>query len=166
MACILVYFQVDAMTRVKTPCIGVCSTGIGDDVCRGCKRFAHEIIHWNSYVEAERQLIVDRLDTFIEQVVRHKFVIVDAALLRRKLLCQKMHYQEIDCDQQLSAERCLYALLRRGANQIDSPEAYGFRCKPDWQHLSLKAMQQCVDQDLYTLSCAHYERYFKLVTSS
>ncbi|MEC7008614.1 MAG: DUF1289 domain-containing protein, partial [Pseudomonadota bacterium] len=32
---------------IKTPCIGVCSTGIGDSVCRGCKRFSHEVIHWN-----------------------------------------------------------------------------------------------------------------------
>ncbi|HMW48455.1 MAG TPA: DUF1289 domain-containing protein, partial [Cellvibrionaceae bacterium] len=26
------------MYQVRTPCIGVCSTGIGDVVCRGCKR--------------------------------------------------------------------------------------------------------------------------------
>ncbi|MDC1160500.1 DUF1289 domain-containing protein, partial [Luminiphilus sp.] len=25
---------------IRTPCIGVCSTGVGDVVCRGCKRFA------------------------------------------------------------------------------------------------------------------------------
>ena len=27
----------------RTPCIGVCSTTYGDDICRGCRRFRHEI---------------------------------------------------------------------------------------------------------------------------
>ena len=39
---------------VKTPCIGVCSTGIGDSVCRGCKRFSHEVIDWNSYSQEQK----------------------------------------------------------------------------------------------------------------
>jgi predicted Fe-S protein YdhL (DUF1289 family) len=39
--------------RTPTPCIGVCSTGIGDVVCRGCKRYAQEVIHWNGYSEQQ-----------------------------------------------------------------------------------------------------------------
>lgn len=34
---------------IKTPCVGLCSTVYGDLVCRGCKRFHHEVIHWNGY---------------------------------------------------------------------------------------------------------------------
>lgn len=38
---------------IKTPCIGLCSTVYGDLVCRGCKRFHHEVIQWNGYGEEE-----------------------------------------------------------------------------------------------------------------
>lgn len=31
---------------MKSPCIGVCSTGLGDDVCRGCERTLGEIREW------------------------------------------------------------------------------------------------------------------------
>ncbi|MCA4075779.1 DUF1289 domain-containing protein, partial [Pseudomonas kurunegalensis] len=31
---------------IKTPCVGLCSTVYGDTVCRGCKRFHHEVINW------------------------------------------------------------------------------------------------------------------------
>ncbi|MEM9624509.1 MAG: DUF1289 domain-containing protein, partial [Pseudomonadota bacterium] len=37
-----------ALTK-RTPCVGICSTTYGDLVCRGCKRFAHEIVQWNAY---------------------------------------------------------------------------------------------------------------------
>ncbi len=57
---------------VKTPCIGVCSTGIGDRVCRGCKRFAHEVIHWNSYSNEQKQLIEERLSQFLSQDLRNE----------------------------------------------------------------------------------------------
>lgn len=32
--------------RADTPCIGVCSTAIGDDVCQGCARTFEEISFW------------------------------------------------------------------------------------------------------------------------
>ena len=34
-------------TKASTPCLGICSTTYGDDVCKGCKRFVHEVISWN-----------------------------------------------------------------------------------------------------------------------
>ena len=55
--------------RVVTPCIGVCSTALGDDVCRGCKRYSHEVIDWNSYTDKQKQIIDERLDGFLIQVV-------------------------------------------------------------------------------------------------
>lgn len=48
--------------RTKTPCRGVCtSTSQGDRVCRGCKRFDFEIIHWNQLTERDKKNIVDEL---------------------------------------------------------------------------------------------------------
>jgi len=66
---------------VKTPCIGVCSTGLGDSVCRGCKRFEHEVIHWNSYTQEQQQIVIDRLDGFVQQIVSNMIDIEDEAKL-------------------------------------------------------------------------------------
>ena len=32
----------------RNPCIGVCSTTYGDDICKGCKRFRHEVSSWTN----------------------------------------------------------------------------------------------------------------------
>ncbi len=37
-----------------TPCAGRCSTVFGDSVCRGCRRFNHEVIQWNTYTPEQR----------------------------------------------------------------------------------------------------------------
>lgn len=142
------------MIMVKTPCIGVCSTGIGDVVCRGCKRFAHEVIDWNGYSQEQRQLVVDRLDHFLQKIVGNIIDIFD----EEKLL-QQMQYQQIQFNEHLSSSRWVYELLRNGASQIKNTEDFGFRLKPDWQRYSLEQVKQFLEQDFYTLSCAHYERY-------
>ncbi len=45
-----------------SPCIGVCSTTYGDLVCRGCNRFAHEVVQWNGYDDGQRDAIWGRLE--------------------------------------------------------------------------------------------------------
>jgi len=47
---------------MKTPCIGVCSTGLGDDVCRGCGRTLDEIRDWSRMSDADRDEIMRRVD--------------------------------------------------------------------------------------------------------
>ena len=44
-----------------TPCVGICSTTYGDLICRGCKRFAHEIVQWNGYDDDQRDRVWRRL---------------------------------------------------------------------------------------------------------
>lgn len=143
----------ESMT-VKTPCIGVCSTGLGDSVCRGCKRFENEVIHWNSYSEYEQQLVVNRLDGFVQQVVANMIDIHDEAKL-----VEQMRFQQIRFDLDLSSSRWVYELLRSGASQIQSTEDFGFTLKPKWQRFSLEEIKQFLEQDFYALSSAHYERY-------
>ena len=41
----------------STPCVGICSTTYGDLVCRGCKRFSHEIVAWNVYTDDQRERV-------------------------------------------------------------------------------------------------------------
>ena len=78
------------LNPVRTPCIGVCSTGIGDAVCRGCKRFTHEVIDWNGYSQAQKQAIDARLDRFLAMCVGNKLRIVDQKLLDWQLSVQKI----------------------------------------------------------------------------
>lgn len=100
---------------IKSPCIGVCSTGIGDSVCRGCKRYCHEIIHWNSYREAEKQAIMARLDSLLAQVVSNKIAIFDAGLLRAQLRLQGIRF-----DERSDPHTWVFLLLKAGATQVSS----------------------------------------------
>ena len=52
-----------------TPCAGRCSTVFGDHVCRGCRRFNHEVIQWNSYSESEQFAVWKRLDVQLDQIL-------------------------------------------------------------------------------------------------
>ena len=75
---------------IRTPCIGVCSTGIGDSVCRGCKRFDHEVILWNGYTHDQKVAIDIRLDELLTQVVSLRLRIVDEPLLQKQLQTQQI----------------------------------------------------------------------------
>ncbi|MGH1373492.1 MAG: DUF1289 domain-containing protein [Cellvibrionaceae bacterium] len=141
--------------RVRTPCIGVCSTGIGDQVCRGCKRFAHEVVNWNGYSNEQRYVIAQRLEGFLAQVVSHKLLIVDEA----QLLAAVKH-QQINFKQEQNPYCWLFDLLKAGASQISDLSVYGVRRQPGWEEQSLVDIKVAIDEDYYTLSSAHYDRYF------
>ncbi len=140
--------------RVTTPCIGVCSTGIGDEVCRGCKRFSHEVIDWNSYSQPQKQLIDRRLDGFLIQVMQDKLHIVNAELLHWQLTVQRVRFPA-----HKDPYIWLFQLLRAGAGQISQPRKYGFVVDRAWRDHSLLVLREAIDREFYQLSVAHYERY-------
>ncbi|MBE9610216.1 DUF1289 domain-containing protein [Chitinilyticum piscinae] len=51
-------------SRPDTPCIAVCSTALGDEVCRGCGRSSQEVAMWVTLDEAAREPIWQRLEAF------------------------------------------------------------------------------------------------------
>lgn len=140
--------------RILTPCIGVCSTGIGDVVCRGCKRYAHEVIQWNGYSEEQKRAINLRLDQLLSQIVGAKLTVFDPALLERRLQAQRIRYSV--CKGPLV---WVFDLLRAGASQIDDPRAFGFALEMDCRHLSLPVLREQIDSEFFLLSEAHYQRY-------
>ncbi|MBU2887172.1 DUF1289 domain-containing protein [Gilvimarinus agarilyticus] len=139
---------------VKTPCVGICSTGIGDSVCRGCKRFSHEVIHWNGYTEAQRQIIAQRLEGYLTQLVANRFTIVDEALLLTQI-----EHQQINFKPEQSPYCWVFDLLRAGASQIATLADYGLQLNTPWRDLPLPTIRDDIDKDFYALSCAYYERY-------
>ena len=69
------------MNRIKTPCIGLCSTVYGDAVCRGCKRYDAEIIAWNGYDEARKEAVTRRLDGWLVQAMQGRCEVIDVERL-------------------------------------------------------------------------------------
>ncbi|MGB1141122.1 MAG: DUF1289 domain-containing protein [Halioglobus sp.] len=139
---------------VKTPCIGVCSTGIGDSVCRGCKRFSHEVIHWNSYTPQQKRVIDQRLSGFLSQCVSNKLMVLDKALLHWQLQVQQVRFND------QHDEYCwVFSLLKAGAGQIEKPDEFGFEVDLRFRDLPLVELRDIIDREFYILSEAHYERY-------
>ena len=47
----------DASVTADSPCIGHCTTVLGDDVCRSCLRTFDEITRWVAMSEDERRAV-------------------------------------------------------------------------------------------------------------
>lgn len=142
---------------LKSPCIGVCSTGIGDSVCRGCKRYSHEIINWNGYGAVEKRAVLERLGVLLSQVVQAKLTIVDVVLLKKQLERKKIHYNP-----EASPHSWAFELLKVGASQIDALEEYGCSVLRGYESMSLTELRDSIDADFYVLSSVHYQRYFEM----
>ena len=81
----------------RTPCIGVCSTSYGDHICRGCKRFSHEVTGWIKYSDTEKSLVNERLQKFKITILEDKFTIIDSEKLKNKLKDANISFnQELD----------------------------------------------------------------------
>ncbi|MDP5210332.1 DUF1289 domain-containing protein [Microbulbifer sp. 2205BS26-8] len=140
--------------KIRTPCIGVCSTGIGDEVCRGCKRFAHEVIDWNAYTEEQRRIIAQRREGYLASAVRSQLEIVD-----QPLLLAQLKHQQIRFDDRQNPYCWVFELLRAGASQIANPREYGVSPTNQARGLSLEEIRQRIDEDFYALSVSYYQRY-------
>ncbi|MFJ4145682.1 DUF1289 domain-containing protein [Pseudomonas sp. NPDC089734] len=139
---------------IKTPCVGLCSTVYGDLVCRGCKRFHHEVIHWNGYNEDEKRAVWLRLEHLLVQVMTAKLEIFDIEKLRMQLVQRKIRFVAHQ------SEYCwAYQLIARGARVINQVEAYGFVLLPEFRDWALPELRDAIDREFFLLSEAHYQRY-------
>jgi len=58
----------ESLKRSGTPCVGICSTVYGDEICIGCMRTYKEVINWNVGLdEDEKQSIIDRYKKLEEE---------------------------------------------------------------------------------------------------
>ncbi|MGE6995472.1 DUF1289 domain-containing protein [Pseudomonas sp. NPDC047961] len=140
--------------RIKTPCVGLCSTVYGDLVCRGCKRFHHEVVSWNGYSEEVKRSVWQRLEVLLAQVMAAKLEVFDAPLLRSQLETRQIRFV---ADQ--SPYCWAYQLIARGARVIQQLEAYGVVLLPEFRDWSLPELRDAIDREFFLLSEAHYQRY-------
>lgn len=147
------------LTRIKTPCIGVCSTGIGGSVCRGCKRFAHEVIGWNGYTDEERALIMRRIESLLSQVVENHIRVVDATKLREQL-----EQQQVRVYPGLNLYCQAFEAIRAFGGQLKDLEWIGCKAVDSCRDLPVSEIKKSMDDAFFRLSSAHYERYFPVLS--
>lgn len=137
---------------IPTPCVGICSTTYGDTVCRGCRRYLHEVIEWNCFDDSQKRLIWQRLDGLLAQVLPRYFEIHDSELLRSQLEALRVSLRA-----DASPWTWLMALLKAMARQEPDLKHFGV-IRLDTSGQSLFALREQINAELHTLASAYYER--------
>ena len=138
----------------STPCVGICSTTYGDLVCRGCKRFAHEIVAWNSYTQDQRDRVWRRLFELRDQATALHVTVSNAQVLRDAGLAARLVRQA-----DMSLLTLGYEMLRRRARELESVEQVGLRPLHDEVSHPV-AVRDAIDAEFHLRSMAHFERSF------
>ena len=142
-------------SRIRTPCIGVCSTVFGDTVCRGCRRFVHEVVDWNAYNEEEKRIVWQRLDRLTCLVVRNYFRVDDATKLAEQLDYQNIRYQT-----QYSPEGWVPELLKAAGSQLVDYQAFGLTPSKEALSVTPRRLYDRISVECHALAQAHYDRAF------
>ena len=142
--------------KVKTPCVGVCSTVFGDQVCRGCKGFHHEVIEWNGYTDIQKETVWNRLESLKVLIMKSKIFIENQVLLQSKLDSLKISYYD-----KVDTYCWVFDLIKQSSQSINDLSEFGLKplFEPDVELVELKRL---IEEELFTLSDAHYQRYFAL----
>ena len=143
-------------TRVPTPCVGLCSTTYGDSVCRGCKRFAHEIVDWNRYEDEQKAAVLTRLTLLMSSVVSRYVLVTDADMLKASLDGDGLRYRK---DQ--PPECWAYDLFRQTRGQFSRLNDLGLAKLPEADSLSNRDIWDAMNSEYLEVSEGHYERYFR-----
>lgn len=145
--------------RSSTPCIGICSTTFGDDVCKGCKRFSHEITNWGKFSTDERAVVNSRLEQFKITILEEKFTISDSELFE-----SKMNEFSINFNSSLEPITWIFDLLRASSNKDLNVNDFGVEILPAFSDLSLIELRDLINQEMLQLSEAHYYKFFNRAT--
>ena len=140
-------------TRSSTPCLGICSTTYGDDVCKGCKRFVHEVINWNKYNTKEKEVVNSRLEEFKLLILKERFEILDSSIFENKLKENAINYNNA-----LNPLTWIFDLLRAASSQELDLAQFGIKSLITFNP---KTIKDEINDELLKLSEAHHQRYFK-----
>lgn len=136
------------MSATLTPCAGKCSTVFGDSVCRGCRRFSHEVIHWNKYSAEEQQFIWQRLDGQLDQILLPLVAIHDEVALDQFLQSRQVRLLE-----NASKGRKIYHALRICQRDPNCLAQAGLHLLPE----HLKKIWDIFEHRIYSLAVANFE---------
>tara|TARA_B100001027_G_C16198955_1_gene299675 strand:+ start:285 stop:740 length:456 start_codon:yes stop_codon:yes gene_type:complete len=139
--------------RSSTPCLGICTTTFGDEVCKGCKRFAHEIVSWTKYTSEEREIVNFRLEQFKIQILEHRFKVID-----KDLFSKHLDQMGINFNYSLDPLTWVFDLFRAIGSQEIELSIFGVESLKNYDP---KTIKDEINDELRELSEAHHERYFK-----
>jgi len=143
------------MNKIRTPCIGICSTtSVGDRVCRGCKRYAFEVINWNSYSDQEKLAVLSRVEKLNVQILEHRVAIHSIERLKLGLKSRRVPF-----DETLDPYCWVHNLLKRCHNSLASLEEFGLSVRSGYRQLTLVELSEQIDREILALCDAHFARY-------
>ncbi|HCK64407.1 MAG TPA: DUF1289 domain-containing protein [Acinetobacter radioresistens] len=131
-----------------TPCAGRCSTVFGDQVCRGCRRFNHEVIQWNTYTVEERMAVWQRLDAQLDQILVPMLPMAQLAQVEEFVLSKRVRLLE-----NASQGRKLYHALKICEKNKNLAEESVLGISAD----QIKPLWQLFEQKVLALAKASYE---------
>ena len=141
--------------KTRSPCVGICSTTYGDLVCRGCRRFAHEIVGWNGYTEEQKVSILERLKQIKKEVVSQHLHIANHP--RFEELCNEVGFESVDLDEKK------YAVLAYLITKSERLDFSGLEVTGLYEDsLDVSKLMSGLESEMYVRAQAHYERNFKI----
>ncbi|MBQ13105.1 MAG: DUF1289 domain-containing protein [Gammaproteobacteria bacterium] len=145
------------MNEIKTPCIGICSTtSLGDAVCRGCKRYADEVINWNNYDVQAKKAVLNRVEKLSSQIIETKLQIFSLPKLQAGL-----ERWSVPWDPSLSPYCWVHNLLKKCHQKMDRSEDYGLVILPKFASHSLTELSVLIEEEILQLCEAHHDRYMQ-----
>ena len=139
--------------KISTPCIGVCSTIYGDDICRGCHRNFEEIIKWNQLSPEQRLVIQTRLDNLQNKFTKKYLEITNINLLIKSLTDFKINHRNSENNLNFA-----YKLLKKASSKInvENISQYGVSIKNQGKKLTINQILTEIDESIYTESEANF----------
>ena len=139
--------------RTRTPCVGICSTTYGDDVCRGCKRFSFEVINWNAFKPEERESVWKRLEKLKSQIMASRLKVFDPIKLEKSI----KHFQ-LKIKDDLNDLSKAFEVIKQVSESFKDLDDFGIDVFE--KNKSLALLKEEIENELYNLSKAHYDKYF------
>lgn len=140
--------------RIASPCVGLCSTTVGDNACRGCQRSDVEIRDWFSYDPQERQQRMAELDCLRTRVAGEYLSVTDPAMLEAQLVRHRIRFRPEQPPLSRSVE-----LLRVGRSRIVDLSRYGLQPNSKGMHLSADELYDAISLALLEQAEARSQRH-------
>lgn len=134
-----------------TPCAGRCSTVFGDSVCRGCRRFNHEVIQWNTYTPEQHTAVWKRLDAQLDQILIPMLPFADLRHVEGFVLSKRVRLRD-----DASKGRKLYHALKICEKNKNLAEESGLGI----HHKQVKPLWQEFERRVLALATASYDFAF------
>jgi len=126
-------------------------------VCRGCRRFAHEIVDWNGYTEEQKVSILERLKQIKRDVLSQYLFVSDEPKFQE--FSEGLGFDLIDIDEKI------YAVLSYLIAKSESMEACGLAEINASEGISdPSVLMRSIESEMYIRAQAQYERNFKILT--